>query len=54
CWSCGEPGHPAAQCPKRVCYYCGGTGHTSYECAQAPPPGSVKCFNCGELGHSSR
>ncbi|XP_050907359.1 uncharacterized protein LOC127120836 [Lathyrus oleraceus] len=51
CFKCGEPGHRADSCTKRVlrCFRCGQTGHRVTECKDAGPT----CFNCGEKGHIS-
>ena len=51
CFKCGEPGHRADSCTKKVlrCFRCGQAGHRVTECKDAGPT----CFNCGEKGHIS-
>ena len=51
CFRCGEPGHRADSCTKKVlrCFRCGQAGHRVTECKDAGPT----CFNCGEKGHIS-
>ena len=45
CDHCGERGHRAAQCPKRLtCWTCGELGHRSAEC----PKGKGKGKNAGK------
>ncbi|RDA94682.1 hypothetical protein CP533_2498 [Ophiocordyceps camponoti-saundersi (nom. inval.)] len=51
CFSCGEMGHRAADCPtprEMTCRFCHQPGHMVKDCPDKPP---MKCENCGQDGH---
>src|SRR5690606_7917199 len=43
CYTCGEKGHIAAQCPK--------SGFRSSSIVTMPKKVSLKCYQCGKEGH---
>ncbi|KAF4591791.1 Zinc finger, CCHC retroviral-type [Ophiocordyceps camponoti-floridani] len=51
CFSCGETGHRAAECPSPreiTCRYCHQPGHMVKDCPDKP---AMVCSNCGQEGH---